>query len=137
VVSVSSYVASNHVKNPAGGEPPQGAYLKLARFPFETLTQEAADDGDLPIEPKWLGLWLGDGLHSDTMISSSDLDETRYYLAGYVDRLNATRPAGAAPLHLRITPKIFAEDHPVHSNVTIFDFAISSTFHDNPGFPSA
>lgn len=107
----------------------------MARFPFETLlTREATDDGDLPIEPTWLGLWLGDGLHSDTIITSSDFDETRGYLAGYVDRLNATRPAGAAPLHLRISPKLIPQDHPVHSNVTVFDFAISSTYRDDPGF---
>ncbi|PWN19441.1 hypothetical protein BCV69DRAFT_39932 [Microstroma glucosiphilum] len=134
IISVSRYFESRHVNNPARGEPPPGGtWIKLARFPFESMPTGDPHTDNLPIEPKFLGLWLGDGTHDQVRIASSDFDETREYLAGYVHRLNATRPRGAAPLHLRITPHIMAEGA-IPANVTCFEFAIASTFRDQEGF---
>jgi hypothetical protein len=135
-LSIAQFMTSRHVKNPGRGEaPPGGTYIKLTRFPFETLPRGDTNADDLPIEAYFLGSWLGDGSHDAVRITSVDLDEARGYLAGYVDRLNASRAHGAAPLHLRITPHMVAEgSNQLQPTRTCFEFAISSTFREHDGF---
>jgi hypothetical protein len=53
-----------------------------------------------PVDPYFLGMWLGDGNSVNTGIASSDR-EIAVWLQSYVDRLNRQRPFGARPLHLR------------------------------------
>lgn len=132
-VPLPRFMASPHVKNPDRGGPPEGAFLKLARFPFETLSIKGTAGDSLPIEPLWLGLCLGDGYHAGTIVSSSDFDEMRDNLASYVDRLIAVRPAGAAPLHLHSYAQTHPEDYDgLHISVTVFNFSINSTYFKHP-----
>jgi hypothetical protein len=60
------------------------------------------EERPVPIDPYFLGLWLGDGTATTTGIASSD-QEVAVWLQSYVDRLNRRRPNGARPLHLRVS----------------------------------
>ncbi|KAJ8103409.1 hypothetical protein POJ06DRAFT_495 [Lipomyces tetrasporus] len=64
--------------------------LKLHRAPlsFDTSTV-SAEAQNLPVDPYFLGLWLGDGHADNTRITSSD-PEIAAWLQSYVDRLNGS-----------------------------------------------
>jgi len=76
-------------------------HLKIYRAPlaFRPATL-SAEQSTLPLDPYYLGLWLGDGFAANTGIASSDR-ETEVWMNSYVDRLNDARPAGTRPLVLR------------------------------------
>ncbi|PWN19442.1 hypothetical protein BCV69DRAFT_300273 [Microstroma glucosiphilum] len=74
-LSVEQFMDSKHVKNPRTGDPPRGAFLKLGRYPFEVLPEGGAQAEELPLDPNWLGKWLGDGLHNGPTIFSTELEE--------------------------------------------------------------
>ena len=86
-------------------------HLKLYRASrtFETSTVSPSQR-DLPIDPYFLGLWLGDGTAASSGIASSDR-EVAVWLRLYVDRLNSTRPLGARPL--------FLSEHLIHAAGTV------------------
>ncbi|KAK9244545.1 hypothetical protein V1506DRAFT_313784 [Lipomyces tetrasporus] len=67
-------------------------YLKLYRAPFTFDPSTAAGQRDLPVDPYFLGLWLGDGTAANADIVSSDL-EIEDWLRSYADRLNSSRPS--------------------------------------------
>ncbi|KAK9260732.1 hypothetical protein V1519DRAFT_447740, partial [Lipomyces tetrasporus] len=78
-------------------------HLKLHRAPlgFDPSTVSSCP---LPLDPFFLGLWIGDGSADSTRITSSASDpETRVWLQSYVDRLNSCRPQDTPQLHLAIT----------------------------------
>lgn len=68
---------------------------RLAFQPSTVLPEQRA----VPVDPYFLGLWLGVGTATSTAISSSDR-EVPVWLRAYVDRLNSARPQGARPLQL-------------------------------------
>lgn len=130
-LSVEQFMASKHVNNPRTGDPPRGAFLKLARYPFEVLPDGAAGAEDLPLDPKFFGTWLGDGTNAAPQITSTDLDETREYLSNLVGRLNASRPHGAAPLHLHVASMLVSPGRiGPPGNLTCFSLSITSTRQD-------
>ncbi|KAK9427947.1 hypothetical protein V1505DRAFT_378518, partial [Lipomyces doorenjongii] len=67
-------------------------HMKLHRAPpaFDPFTA-SADPQARPLDPYYLGLWLGDGTAVTTTIASSDA-EIAVWLQSYVDRLNSSRP---------------------------------------------
>ncbi|KAK9320406.1 hypothetical protein V1517DRAFT_340797 [Lipomyces orientalis] len=80
--------------------------LKVYRAPlaFDPSTV-SADPEALPLDPTFLGLWLGDGSSDRTRIVAAATDpETRVWLETYVDRLNSSRPQDAPKL--RLTKKL-------------------------------
>ncbi|KAK9359186.1 hypothetical protein V1504DRAFT_458922 [Lipomyces starkeyi] len=77
-------------------------YLKLyrARFAFDPSTV-SADQRALPVDPYFLGLWLGDGTADNADMVAADFDrETPIWLQSYVDRLKSSRPPSARELYL-------------------------------------
>ena len=72
--------------------------LRLYRAPLRFEPYQGAEPS-IPIDPYWLGFWLGDGVKKNTGLTSSDL-EVKVYVQSYVDRLNDDRPEDAAPLQL-------------------------------------
>jgi hypothetical protein len=77
------------------------SHLKLYRAKLIFTPLIPPEERPVPIDPYFLGLWLGDGSAANTAISSSD-QEVAVWLQSYVDRLNRQRPNGARPLHLRV-----------------------------------
>ncbi|KAK9361388.1 hypothetical protein V1504DRAFT_481882, partial [Lipomyces starkeyi] len=75
-------------------------HLKLYRVvhAFDPATV-SADSRALPVDPYFLGLWLGDGSARNTSITSAD-PEIPAWLQGYVNRLNCSTKPGAPELHL-------------------------------------
>ncbi|KAK9483519.1 hypothetical protein V1527DRAFT_491754 [Lipomyces starkeyi] len=75
-------------------------HLKLYRvgLAFDPATV-SADSRALPVDPYFLGLWLGDGTAREATITSVD-PEIPAWLQGYVNRLNCSRTPGAPELHL-------------------------------------
>ncbi|KAK9316494.1 hypothetical protein V1524DRAFT_32423 [Lipomyces starkeyi] len=59
----------------------------------------SAGGQNLPLDPYFWGLWLGDGHAENTRISSSD-PEIATWLQLYVDRLNSSVKEGAHRLYL-------------------------------------
>jgi glutamate synthase (NADPH/NADH) len=76
-------------------------HLRLYRAPlsFTPSSSSSSSSQALPLDPYYLGLWLGDGATSSTGISSSDR-EVAVWMQSYVDRLNKVRPQGARSLRL-------------------------------------
>lgn len=74
-------------------------HLKLYRAPLAHEPFAGANRKYLPVEPYFLGLWLGDGIKGQAAITSSDR-EVEVWLQTYVTRLNQTRPQGCKPLCL-------------------------------------
>ncbi|KAK9323786.1 hypothetical protein V1517DRAFT_337501 [Lipomyces orientalis] len=74
--------------------------FKLYRCPL-ALNSPIATTGErpLPVDPYFLGLWLGDGDASTTGITSTD-PEISVWLERYVQRLNSSIEKGAHKLHL-------------------------------------
>lgn len=72
------------------------AHLRLYRCPYGDVFFPPSVEEDLPLDPYFVGIWLGDGAIRQPVVSSSE-DEIRLWLQGYVDRINAS---GAAPHHL-------------------------------------
>lgn len=75
-------------------------HLKLYRacLAFEPSTIPS-EQRPVPVDPYFLGLWLGDGTAASTGISSSDR-EVAVWLCSYVDQLNSARQRGARSLQL-------------------------------------
>ena len=77
-------------------------HLKLYRAPLRFEPSNATINAPVPIDPYYLGLWLGDGAKSHAGIFSNASDRVvGLWLQSYVDRLNSTRPNGARPLCLK------------------------------------
>ncbi|KAJ8097960.1 hypothetical protein POJ06DRAFT_25949 [Lipomyces tetrasporus] len=72
----------------------------LYRAPLSIdLSTASTGPQDLPLDPYFLGLWLGDGHADNTRISSVD-PEIIAWLQSYVHRLNRSAEEGAPMLHL-------------------------------------
>ncbi|KAI9846186.1 MAG: glutamate synthase [NADH] [Sclerophora amabilis] len=82
-------------------------HLKLYRAPPTPESSATPAQRSCPLDPYFLGLWLGDGTAGSTAITSSDR-EVHVWLQSYVDHLNSIRPEGARPLHLAQSPKTAA-----------------------------
>jgi NAD(P)H-dependent glutamate synthase small subunit len=81
-------------------------HLRLYRAPLRFERSKASVNAAVPIDPYYLGLWLGDGSKSHAGICSNASDRSvAVWLQSYVDRLNGTRPSGARALHLRADRK--------------------------------
>jgi NAD(P)H-dependent glutamate synthase small subunit len=77
-------------------------HLKLYRAPLRFEPSNAAINATVPVDPYFLGLWLGDGDKNNAAITSNVSDRAvAVWLQSYVDRLNSMRPNGARPLHLK------------------------------------
>jgi TPR repeat protein len=72
--------------------------MRLYRAPLNYVPSNAPSS-PVPIDPYWLGFWLGDGNKHKPLVSSSDL-EIKVYCQTYVDRLNRERAPGVVGLHL-------------------------------------
>ncbi|KAF1827496.1 uncharacterized protein K489DRAFT_397756 [Dissoconium aciculare CBS 342.82] len=72
--------------------------LKLYRAPLMFVPSETPA-APVPIDPYYLGIWLGDGSKTGSTITGTD-KETKAFIQAYVDRLNSTRPPGTPPLIL-------------------------------------
>jgi len=104
-------------------------HLKLYRAPWAEVpgVVSSAPRQSLPLDPYFLGLWLGDGVKSSPEIASSDR-EIAVWLHSYVTRLNEQRPSGARELCLQerlVHPK-GTEKHGYVSSVDVYSFRISS-----------
>lgn len=90
-LSVEQYekICSNDVKS----------HLKLYRAPERTSADSMKPSLELPLDPHFLGLWLGDGNTDSASILTSDR-EVVVWLQLYVDTLNKLRPVGEVPLKL-------------------------------------
>lgn len=75
-------------------------HLKLTRAPVVSAPFPGQPSSSLPLDPYYLGLWLGDGTAANTSIASADR-EIKVWLNSYVDRLNSSRPPGSRGLVLR------------------------------------
>jgi hypothetical protein len=74
-------------------------HAKLYRAPLRFVPSETPA-ALVPVDPYYLGMWLGDGYKCNALISGSD-QETKAYIQAYVDRLNSTKPSGEPPLRLQ------------------------------------
>lgn len=101
-MTVDEYMASCQ-----GGLPMKKKSLKLFRAPTRSIPSPVTTN--LPVDPYFLGFWLGDGSKDSATITSSDM-EIKLYLQAMVDRLNKTRPATAKPIHLNEHVKVRAGD---------------------------
>lgn len=72
--------------------------LKLYRAPLKFVPSEAPTTS-VPIDPYYLGFWLGSSSKSEAGLTSTDL-ELKAYLEAYVARLNSERPGGEPVLQL-------------------------------------
>jgi len=78
----------------------KGNHFKLYRAgPACELSTVPSEGCSVPVDPYFLGLWLGNGIAASTGILSSDR-ETAVWLRSYVNRLNDARPQGARSLQL-------------------------------------
>lgn len=118
----------------------QKKILKLYRSPHGVTPSNPVVHTDLPVDPYFLGFWLGDGFKDYAHLASSDL-EIKIYLHNYVDRLNAKRPAGARLLKLKehLMSEAGSEigDSGYSRSVNTYRFAITSPdgepgYHWNP-----
>ncbi|KAK9486470.1 hypothetical protein V1527DRAFT_57367 [Lipomyces starkeyi] len=85
-------------------KPVKRSHLKLHRVPlaFDPSTA-TTDQRDLPIDPYFLGLWLGDGeICPSATITTSD-EEIAVWLQSFTDRLNSLRREGEPELLLTKT----------------------------------
>lgn len=114
--------------------------LKLYRSPHGEAPGAPAVQSELPVDPYFLGFWLGDGFKDYAHVASSDL-EIKVYLHNYVERLNASRPAGARRLkikeHLISAAGSAVGDSGYLRSVNTYRFAITSPdgepgYHWNP-----
>lgn len=82
----------------------------------------------LPLDPYFLGLWLGDGSVGAPVVSSADV-ETRAWLQQYVNSLNEGRPAGTRPLKVTIKLSLKAGEFNAalgyHNQVDTYTYTIS------------
>lgn len=90
------------------------------------------------LEWQFVSMFFGDGYQGKPAICGSE-PAVRDYLRGYVARLNATRPAGAAPLHLHENRTHAAGDVKANgtvANVDVFKWSITSIFQhaSEPGY---
>lgn len=111
-------------------------HLKLYRAPLVFTPHTGSAGVSVPLDPWFLGFWLGDGSKSGPIVSSSDL-EVKVWLHSYVDHLNSTRPAGARPLHVAQN-LVAAEGDPMNgkeyfANVDVYQYRISGDTKE-PGF---
>jgi hypothetical protein len=100
--------------------------VKMTRVPFEVLPVGGEQDGDLPVDAWFLGLWLGDGAHASPSITVAGNElELLAKLRQLVADLNENKPSWAAPVHLHIYQ--YPEHGPHAHNVDVFQCSISST----------
>ena len=110
------------------------AHMKLVRAPLtSTPSISGVRTRDLPLDPYFLGLWLGDGTAATGSISSSDREHA-VWMQGYVDRLNSVKPPGARSVRLKQYIKRRAGDQvpqtDYFSNVDCYDLKISCVDRD-------
>lgn len=75
-------------------------HLRLYRAPLKTENAFVTNEiTNLPVDPYFLGLWLGNGKPDCASISTSDR-EISVWLNNYVDKLNETRPNGCKTMKL-------------------------------------
>lgn len=84
-------------------------YLKLYRSPVIALN-DTRTTTEVPLDPWFLGYWLGDGAKDCPAIYSNDI-EVKRFLENYVAKLNSGRPTGVPPVRLQdhITTKAGSE----------------------------
>ena len=71
--------------------------FKLHRAPLRAVDDiQATLAENLPLDPYFIGFWLGDGTARRPQVSTSDL-ELKVYLDNYVERLNEARLLGTRP----------------------------------------
>ena len=105
-------------------------HLKLYRAKLTYVPSPVPpEQRPVPVDPYFLGLWLGDGTAVSTSISSSDR-EIAVWLNSYVERLNRGRPLGARPLalHEHLTSRagdIIQEGQPYTSNADVYEYSIT------------
>lgn len=110
--------------------------IRLYRAPlaFEPVGSNSAASS-VPIDPYWLGFWLGDGNKNRTSLISSDL-EIKVFVHDYVRRLNERRPAGKKPLKVTERKGQRASDFMpalgYTANVDVFHYDIVNSV-DSPG----
>lgn len=75
-------------------------HLRMYRAPLKQSVRDV--DTSLPVDPYFVGLWLGNGAPDGAAVQTSDR-EIVVWMALYVERLNASRPEGAEPLKLTTT----------------------------------
>ena len=103
--------------------------MKIFRAPlrFQPADTPSAPS-DVPVDPYFIGLWLGDGAARGTSITSGDR-ETAVWLQSYVDKLNLTRPAGAKALHLtsyKLSPAGTVLENGYITHVDTYSYRIGS-----------
>lgn len=105
-ITLDEYLAScANVDNKANRK------LKLYRAPLQFVASEVPATS-VPVDPYYMGFWLGDGDKGAARLSSTDM-ELKAYLQAYVDHLNAIRPPEEPVLCLRETVAHEAGDHKV------------------------
>ncbi|KAK6456036.1 uncharacterized protein RJT20DRAFT_140711 [Scheffersomyces xylosifermentans] len=88
--------------------------LNIYRAPINfTETKLSSGRSELPVDPYFLGLWIGDGSSDDSSISTSDR-EVVVWLKSYVDHLNSTRPEGEVALKLTKAVSKSAQHGEIH-----------------------
>lgn len=73
-------------------------HLHMYRAPAEQV-EPLTHSSSLPVDPYFLGLWLGEGSSDSATILTTDR-EVVVWLQQYVERLNKDKPAEASPLRL-------------------------------------
>jgi hypothetical protein len=108
----------------------------MTRYPYQLLPAGDDRDAELPVEAYWIGLWYGGGLHSRPLITVSDQDpEIAQRIYQLCNRLNDSRPAWAAPLHVAKFAHVVRETAVVQPTCPTWDYAITSTVsNQNPGW---
>ncbi|KAK9373966.1 uncharacterized protein V1513DRAFT_485645 [Lipomyces chichibuensis] len=110
-------------------------FLKLYRMPLAfDPSSVSSNQRDLPVDPYFLGLWIGDGNAANADIAGSDR-EIEIWLRSYVDRLNSSMPSHDLVLtkelvHARGTEVIrgeYASNKVVyHRNKDVFRYRIAT-----------
>ena len=83
-------------------------HLEMFRAPLVHTPRAIAPSSSVPLDPYYLGLWLGDGSSANTGIATSDR-EAKVWLNSYVERLNSSRSPGNRELVLRETKIALAD----------------------------
>lgn len=124
-MTLEEYQATCHYK-----EKPANRRMRLYRAPLAYVPSNAPST-IVPIDPYWLGFYLGDGNKYKAAVHSSD-PEIKVYCQKYVDRLNREGAAGLTGLHLAEETATEADSwgkvrdgKPFRANVTTLTLTIS------------
>ncbi|KLP08918.1 putative Chitin Synthase 1 (chs-1) [Fusarium fujikuroi] len=103
--------------------------LRLYRAPLR-FVPHPGPEVPLPVDPYWLGLWLGDGKKASPEIISTD-PEVKLYMEAYVDRLNSVRPEGSDLLRVseyvrKAGESFILNDKTITKTVDCFTWGIKS-----------